>query len=637
MAMSEKNPTNKFLYSSAENFRLLVETVKDYGIFMLDPDGFIRTWNEGARNIKGYNGAEIIGKHFSIFYPEKDIEEGKPQLELTEATRVGRFEDEGWRIRKDGSKFWANVIITALRKDGELIGFSKVTRDLSERKQLENELLEARNALQERVQSTTEALLATQDRLSIALNSAHMGIFDWDVQNNKVFWSDTLLKLWDYQREDFPGTMEGVKERMHPEDVKLFERAVKETFENDKDYDLDYRVIWPDKSIHWINAKGRVIRDKNGKVIRFTGTGADITERKVTEERNRILAEVSMIFSSSLEYKETIKKASSLIVPAFASKIDIRLYEEEKLRPFFVLYESNPDPEVGSSLSVDIHVRGKVSGVITYTTDKSRAPYLESDRDFAEQFAQRVALAVDAGKLYQSAQNAIRIREEVVAIVSHDLKTPLSGVLLNTQLLMRNMTKEEIHPYIKKIERIKHSAERMNTLIEEILDVTKLEAGTFTIEPQPEEVRSFVLEAIELHKSIAEEKSIDLLVNCQSSCKEIECDRPRILQVLSNLLGNALKFTPNGRSITVNVETVKDKVKFSVQDSGPGISQDKIPLIFDRFWQAQATKKLGSGLGLFIAKSIVEAHKGNIWVESEEGKGANFIFTLPCLGISKEE
>ncbi len=628
--MSEKNPSNDSLYSSAENFRLLVETVKDYGIFMLDPDGFIRTWNEGAKNIKGYDGAEIIGKHFSIFYSEKDIKERKPQFELTEAARVGRFEDEGWRIRKDGSKFWANVIITALRKDGELIGFSKVTRDLSERKKLENELLEVRNALQERVQSTTEALLATQDRLSIALNSAHMGIFDWDVQNNKVFWSDTLLKLWDYRREDFPGTMEGVKERMHPEDIKLFDLAVKETFENDKDYDLDYRVIWPDKSIHWINAKGRVIRDINGKVIRFTGTGADITERKVTEERNRILAEVSMIFSSSLEYKETIKQASSLIVPAFASKIDIRLYEEEKLKPFFEFYESNQNPDIGSSLTVDIHVRGKVTGVITFITDKSRAPFFESDRDFAAQFAQRVALAVDAGKLYQSAQNAIRVREEVVAIVSHDLKTPLSGVLLNTQLLMRKMTKDEINPYIKKIERIKHSAERMNSLIEEILDVTKLEAGTFSIEPQIEEVQSFVVEAIELHKSIAEEKSIELLLNFQSSGTKIKCDRPRILQVLSNLLGNALKFTPNGRSILVNVETVKDKVKFSVQDSGPGISQDKIPLIFDRFWQAQATKKLGSGLGLFIAKSIVEAHQGQIWVESEEGKGANFIFTLPC-------
>ncbi len=675
--MSERNPSSKYLYSSAENFRLLVETVKDYGIFMLDTEGYIKTWNEGARNIKGYEGAEIIGKHFSTFYPKEDVEAGKPQLELKEAIKFGRFEDEGWRIRKDGSRFWANVTITALQKNGELIGFSKVTRDLSERKRLENELVEGRNAL--------------QDRLSIALHSAHMGIFDWDVQHNKVFWSDTLLKLWNYTREDFPGTMEGVKDRMHPEDVELFEKAVKETFEHDKDYELDYRVIWPDKSIHWINAKGRVIRDEEGKVLRFTGTGADITERKVTEERNRILAEASMIFSSSLDYKETLKAAASHVVPEFANWIIISLCEGDKFHRFLVLHEdesktdlaqqlqdlkpsltarggvsktlqekrtiivpsdsdrlppeekieflSTEDPEqveiirklgVASYISAIMQVRGKVIGGITYIIDERRAPYLEMDKFFAEQFAQRTALAIDAGKLYKSSQDAIRVREEVVAVVSHDLKNPLSGVLLNTQLLLRNLKTDESSPYIDKIERIQHSAERMNSLIEEILDVTKLEAGTFTIEPQLEDVRSFVLEAIELHKSIAEDKSINLLINFKNNCTEIKCDRPRILQVLSNLLGNALKFTPNGQSITISVESFGDKVQFSVRDSGPGIASDKLTLIFDRFWQAQATKKLGAGLGLFIAKSVVEAHNGKIWVESEEGKGANFIFTLPC-------
>ncbi|MFA5584337.1 MAG: PAS domain S-box protein, partial [Bacteriovoracaceae bacterium] len=153
---------NQNLFSKAENFRLLVETVKDYGIFMLDPQGNIKTWNEGAKNIKGYNHNEIVGKHFSIFYPEEDIKAGKPEYELKEAIKVGRFEDEGWRIRKDGSRFWANVIITALKKDNELLGFSKVTRDLSERKKLENELRDTQNALK-------VLLEETQQRLSIAL------------------------------------------------------------------------------------------------------------------------------------------------------------------------------------------------------------------------------------------------------------------------------------------------------------------------------------------------------------------------------------------------------------------------------------------------------------------------------------
>jgi PAS domain S-box-containing protein len=124
---------------SPEQFRLLVASVRDYAIFMLDPLGRIATWNLGAERIKGYTASEVIGSHFSVFYPPEDLAAGKPAAELAEAERVGRFEDEGWRIRKDGSRFWANVIITALRdSDGVLRGFGKVTRDLTARREAED-------------------------------------------------------------------------------------------------------------------------------------------------------------------------------------------------------------------------------------------------------------------------------------------------------------------------------------------------------------------------------------------------------------------------------------------------------------------------------------------------------------------
>src|SRR5512146_404999 len=118
--------------------QLLVETVRDYAIFMLDPSGYVTTWNPGAARMKGYTGDEIIGKHFSAFYPAEDLAAGKPDWELLTAAREGRFEDEGWRLRKDGSRFWANVVITAVRnRDGVLLGFGKVTRDLTARRQAE--------------------------------------------------------------------------------------------------------------------------------------------------------------------------------------------------------------------------------------------------------------------------------------------------------------------------------------------------------------------------------------------------------------------------------------------------------------------------------------------------------------------
>jgi PAS domain S-box-containing protein len=142
-------------------FRLLVEAVQDYAIFMLDPTGHVRTWNLGARRIKQYEAAEIIGKHFSIFYPEEDKRSGKPAWELDVAQKEGRFEDEGWRIRKDGSRFWANVIITALRdKDGKLVGFGKVTRDFTERMEAKEALAWSERSLRE----LSLHLLSTQDQ-----------------------------------------------------------------------------------------------------------------------------------------------------------------------------------------------------------------------------------------------------------------------------------------------------------------------------------------------------------------------------------------------------------------------------------------------------------------------------------------
>src|SRR5437588_592207 len=147
---SERKRADEALRISEERFRLLVQGIRDYAIFMLDPEGRISSWNEGAEQIKGYKASEVIGKHFSIFYPEEDLRRGKPAWELEVATRTGHFEDHSWRLRKDGSRYWASVVITALKDDsGALYGFSKVTRDMSEKRKAQEALEGSERSLRE--------------------------------------------------------------------------------------------------------------------------------------------------------------------------------------------------------------------------------------------------------------------------------------------------------------------------------------------------------------------------------------------------------------------------------------------------------------------------------------------------------
>jgi PAS domain S-box-containing protein len=159
--LTQRRMAEEAVRESEERFRLLVQGVRDYAIFMLDPTGHIATWNEGAQRLKGYSADEIIGKHFSIFYPQEDIDDGKPPRELEIATRTGKYEEEGWRLRKDGTRFWANVLITALRNsEGDLVGFGKVTRDLTERREAERRALEDAR----RVATQEAARRAAEDR-----------------------------------------------------------------------------------------------------------------------------------------------------------------------------------------------------------------------------------------------------------------------------------------------------------------------------------------------------------------------------------------------------------------------------------------------------------------------------------------
>lgn len=227
-----------------------------------------------------------------------------------------------------------------------------------------------------------------------------------------------------------------------------------------------------------------------------------------------------------------------------------------------------------------------------------------------------------------SARTALAARDELMGIVAHDLRNPLNAITMKAALLRRGTDAEQMQ---KQAESIENVAMRMEYLIKTMLDVATMEAGRFSVSATRCRVDDLLREALEMFATLATSKQIRLDQEMKEPTLEIQADRERVLQVLSNLLGNALKFTPQGGHVTVEVAMQGEMVRFGVLDTGPGIARANVPRIFERFWKEETPGKKGTGLGLFIAKGIVDAHGGRIWVESEVGHGSRFYFTLPMI------
>jgi signal transduction histidine kinase len=230
----------------------------------------------------------------------------------------------------------------------------------------------------------------------------------------------------------------------------------------------------------------------------------------------------------------------------------------------------------------------------------------------------------------QSARRATRAREELVAVVSHDLKSPLATISMTTGLLLDQLPPEQTDEPRRSLKRIQRSADRMGRLIRDLLDLAKLEGGRLSIDVRPEEVTGLMSDVVELLRAETTAKSLRLEQVVTAGAERVRCDRERILQVLANLVGNAVKFTPEQGLVTVRAEREGPEVILSTSDTGPGIPPEQQARIFDRYWQAEETAQLGTGLGLSIAKGLVELHGGRIWVSSQPGQGSTFSFSLPA-------
>jgi PAS domain S-box-containing protein len=408
------------------------------------------------------------------------------------------------------------------------------------------------------------------------------------------------------------------------------------------------------------------------------------------EKRALFLAEASRLLSASFDYQTTLSTLARLAVPALAdycvidvlrsdgtiSRIGVAHVEPAKepilfelaaryggrvreapphhhLRRALIDGKSTLVPEITEAsyratavdaehlqlieqvraralVAVPLLVADRVLGVVTlFATDASDRAYGPGDLALAEELARRAALAVDNARLYDEAQQATRARDQMLGVVAHDLRNPLGTILMASELLedvvLHDMAARD------QVAMVRRAGQRMNRLIQDLLDVKRIEHGRLAVEPRLVSAGALLTEAVEMLRPLAASNAIALDIDTVDKLPRVSADVHRIQQVLSNLIGNAVKFTPRGGRITVSAELAAGELRVGVSDTGAGIPAEQLPHIFGHFWQGARADRRGVGLGLSIAKGIVEAHEGRIWVESVVGEGSRFYFTLPVL------
>lgn len=410
----------------------------------------------------------------------------------------------------------------------------------------------------------------------------------------------------------------------------------------------------------------------------------DVTDAKRFETDQKLLAEIGPVLASSLNYEETVTMLAQLVVRQRADYCLIDVMDENGAvrrlgadardpakrwvcdllkrtavlqdRPQFVwtsletrkpILIEHVTPEViadwaqgpehlrlleamapQSLMVIPMIAHEKLLGCIKVVASTGTPHYGQNDLRLMEEVAHRAALALDNARLYRVAERAIQARDEVLGVVAHDLRNPLGNILFQLALLQRPHGEIERRSR-KPTEAIDRAAKRMNHLIQDLLDIKRMEAGQISIEPVSLSIGKVLSEFLEVQKPLISSKSLQLKLDIAPDLGEIRADRDRLLQVLENLVENAIKFTKVGGTLTVGAASRTGELLFWVADTGVGIPNEDIHHIFDRLWQARKTGRQGVGLGLSIVKGIVEAHGGRVWVESALEEGSTFFFTLP--------
>jgi PAS domain S-box-containing protein len=621
-------------------YKLLVETIADYAIFLLDPSGVIISWNKGAEQIKQYKAEEIIGKHFSVFYTAENIERDFPAFELKEALKLGRFEDEGWRVKKDGAVFWANVVITPVYDETKtLIGFTKVTRNLSERKKAEDDLYRAYEELKE-----------SEERFRLLIEGVKdYAIFMLDPSGNIASWNEGAERLLGYQANEVIGKFFSRFYCKEDIDRGYPGYELKQARNNARFEDEGWRYR-KDGSAFWANTILTAIYNSRKELMGFSKITRDLTDKKrleqqllrVNEELKESEEKSRLLVDSVKDYAILMLNPEGMIMSWNKGAERIKGYTAKEIigKHFSEFYNKEaiekgyPQFELKQALAAghfeDEGWRIKKDGnafwanvVLTpiYSQDRHLLGFAKITRDLTERRRNE--------ELMLRNQELVRINNELDSFVytaSHDLKSPITNLEGLLTALEEDLG-DSATQHEDLLDRMRRVVSSFKNVIVDLTDIAKLRG-----EKQP-------VDEVDL-PALVEEVCLNLQDVIDASKAELKVDfsgfstlyysRRNLRSILYNLISNSIKYADPQRKPVVSIKTsVADTGEYviGICDNGLGIEKKHQEKIFSMFKRVHNHVE-GSGIGLYIVKRILDNAGDKIALESEPDKGSTFTVYL---------
>jgi PAS domain S-box-containing protein len=655
--ITERKRTELALLESEAKMRAIVETAAD-GIITIDEHGCIQSFNPAAERIFGYRTDEVIARNISMLMPEADAAVHDSYLAQHTDTGQRKILGKGREVmgkRKNGALFPIDITVSDVQQGGMRL-FVGIVRDITERKEAEAMRRES------------------EERLQGALRAGNLGTWDLNLSTGIVNISPTEEAHLGFKPGEFGGTLACFQQRIHPEDRNLVHAACTLAIEERIPLAIEFRVVWTDGSIHWLSSRGRCFYDEARQEVRLSGTSADITERKEAEatlaSQRQLLDNVLAHIPHSVFWKDrnsvylgcnvNFARDAGLATPeAIVGKTDYDLpwrqneaaaYREldyrvmnEGAAVLNVEETRTGDGSTATVLTSKVPLRdadGDVFGILGMYADITARKRMEEALALAVQQANQAARELEQRnwelvEARDAALAAARMKSEFLANTSHEVRTPLNGVLGMVNLLLNTELDASQRLYAQAV---KQSAENLLGIINDILDFSKIEAGKMTLENAEFSLYEMVQETARLLAPRAHEKNLELccdlpplLLSGAGTPERVEGDPTRLRQILTNLLGNAIKFTHQGE-IVIGVELLAESLsevrwRLFVRDTGIGIPKDRQEAIFESFTQADGstTRRFGgTGLGLTICQQLAALMGAEIAVASEYGLGSIF-------------